>query len=256
MNAVLVSAEVATALAERRPVVALESTIFSKLGLPSPANAEALERCTAAVRDRNAVPAITAVVDGVARVGLEPEEHDRVLTGSEKVAARDLPVRGRTEVAVRRDDGVGSPHPRCPCRCRGVRDGWHRRCAPRGRELGRHQRRPRCARGASSRHGLRGGQGVSGPRPNSRAPRDRRCPGARLRNRRSPRLLDAFDRHPASSSGGDSSRSGGDRRRRVGARLPRRRPRDRPHPRSRRASLGSDRARRSREPRRPRPATA
>jgi pseudouridylate synthase len=91
MNAVLVSAEVATALAERRPVVALESTIFSNLGLPSPANAEALERCTAAVRDRNAIPAITAVVDGVARVGLEPEEHERVLTGSAKVAARDLP---------------------------------------------------------------------------------------------------------------------------------------------------------------------
>jgi pseudouridine-5'-phosphate glycosidase len=87
----LVSGEVATALAERRAVVALESTIFSNLGLPAPANAEALERCIAAVRDRNAVPAITAVVDGVARVGLEPEEHERVLTGSAKVAARDLP---------------------------------------------------------------------------------------------------------------------------------------------------------------------
>jgi pseudouridine-5'-phosphate glycosidase len=85
------SAEVATALAERRAVVALESTIFSNLGLPAPANAEALERCLTAVRNRNAVPAITAVIDGIARVGLEPEDHERVLTGSEKVAARDLP---------------------------------------------------------------------------------------------------------------------------------------------------------------------
>ena len=91
MNEMLVSAEVATAIADRRAVVALESTIFSNLGLPAPANAEALERCIAAVRDHDAVPAITAVVDGVARVGLEPAEHERVLSGFEKVAARDLP---------------------------------------------------------------------------------------------------------------------------------------------------------------------
>ncbi len=37
------SDEVATALAEAAPVVALESTIFSNLGLPSPANREALD---------------------------------------------------------------------------------------------------------------------------------------------------------------------------------------------------------------------
>ena len=40
------TAEVAAALSSGRPVVALESTIFSHLGLPSPANREALERCT------------------------------------------------------------------------------------------------------------------------------------------------------------------------------------------------------------------
>ena len=32
------------------------------------------------------------MVDGVARVGLEPSEHERLLAGSRKVAARDLPV--------------------------------------------------------------------------------------------------------------------------------------------------------------------
>ena len=41
------TAEVAAALSSGRPVVALESTIFSHLGLPSPANAEALDRCIA-----------------------------------------------------------------------------------------------------------------------------------------------------------------------------------------------------------------
>lgn len=87
-----VSDEVAGALADGRAVVALESTIFSNLGLPSPANAEALDRCIGALRDGGAVPAITAVLDGVARVGLEPAEHDRILGAARKIAERDLGV--------------------------------------------------------------------------------------------------------------------------------------------------------------------
>lgn len=88
----LLSDEVAAALADGRPIVALESTIFSHLGLPSPANTEALDRCLAAVRDGAAVPAITAVLDGVARVGLSEAEHDRILGPARKAAERDLPV--------------------------------------------------------------------------------------------------------------------------------------------------------------------
>lgn len=88
----VVSPEVASALAERRPVVALESTIFSNLGLPSPANREALQRCIAATRAHGAVPAVTAVLDGVARVGLDDHEHERILGAARKVAERDLPV--------------------------------------------------------------------------------------------------------------------------------------------------------------------
>jgi len=83
--------EVAAALAEHRRVVALESTIFSGLGLPSPANRECFDRCVAAVRDGGAVPALTAVVDGKAVVGVETSDLDRVLAGTRKVAARDLP---------------------------------------------------------------------------------------------------------------------------------------------------------------------
>lgn len=92
MTAIAVSAEVGEAIASGRPVVALESTIFSRLGLPAPANAEALDRCLRAVRAGGAVPALTAVVDGVAHVGVEPAAHARILAGDRKVAARDLPV--------------------------------------------------------------------------------------------------------------------------------------------------------------------
>ncbi|MEP6661755.1 MAG: pseudouridine-5'-phosphate glycosidase [Acidimicrobiales bacterium] len=86
------SDEVAVALSEHRPVVALESTIFSLLGLPAPANADALERCLAAVRAMGAVPALTCVLDGTARVGIDDGDHERVLTGTRKVAERDLAV--------------------------------------------------------------------------------------------------------------------------------------------------------------------
>lgn len=88
----VLSSSVAAALAEGRPVVALESTIFSNLGLPSPANGEALTRCIAAVEQAGAVAAVTAVLDGVARVGLEPAEHPRILGAARKAAERDLSV--------------------------------------------------------------------------------------------------------------------------------------------------------------------
>ena len=86
----VLSDDVARAVADGRPVVALESTIFSHLGLPSPANAQALDRCLAAVRDGGAIPAVTAVIDGVARVGLYADEHPRILGPARKAAERDL----------------------------------------------------------------------------------------------------------------------------------------------------------------------
>jgi pseudouridylate synthase len=88
----VLSDDVARAVADGRPVVALESTIFSNLGLPSPANAEALDRCLNAVRDGGAIPAVTAVLDGVPRVGLYADEHPRILGAARKAAERDLPV--------------------------------------------------------------------------------------------------------------------------------------------------------------------
>lgn len=84
--------EVAEALALGRAVVVLESTILSNLGLPSPHNRECYDRCDAAVRGAGAVPAVTAVVDGCAVVGLTPAELDRVLLGERKTSARDVAV--------------------------------------------------------------------------------------------------------------------------------------------------------------------
>jgi len=87
-----VSAEVQDALAHGHAVVGLESTIYSHLGLPSPANYEALQRSTEAIRAQGAVPAITAILDGVACIGLEPHEHERILGPAQKTAERDIAV--------------------------------------------------------------------------------------------------------------------------------------------------------------------
>jgi pseudouridylate synthase len=88
----ILSGDVAQALAEGRAVVALESTIFSTLGLPAPANADALELCKQAVLDHGATPAVTAILDGRPHVGLSSDEEKRVLQGTRKVAERDLSV--------------------------------------------------------------------------------------------------------------------------------------------------------------------
>ena len=99
---VVPSDEVASAVASGRPVVALESTIFSHLGLPSPANAEALDRCLAVIRGAGCVPAVTAVLDGEVRLGIDASEHPRILGAARKVAERDVPV----AVAQRWDFGA------------------------------------------------------------------------------------------------------------------------------------------------------
>jgi pseudouridylate synthase len=88
----LCSEDVAAALTEGRAVVALESTIFSHLGLPSPHNREALDRCLAAIRAVGAVPAVTAVLDGTVRVGITDDEHERILGPARKAAERDVAV--------------------------------------------------------------------------------------------------------------------------------------------------------------------
>jgi pseudouridine-5'-phosphate glycosidase len=88
-----VSDAVRRALADGAPVVALESTIVTH-GLPRPDNLAAARDFEAAVAERGAVPATIAVLDGVARVGLEADELERLASAPSalKLSARDLPV--------------------------------------------------------------------------------------------------------------------------------------------------------------------
>lgn len=86
------SAGVAEALAEDRPVVALETSVIGQ-GLPPPRGAECIERMDAAIASRGALPAWIGVVDGRVTVGLSADELRRFTEpGSVKVARRDLPV--------------------------------------------------------------------------------------------------------------------------------------------------------------------
>tara|TARA_B100000902_G_scaffold395159_1_gene453111 strand:+ start:175 stop:1074 length:900 start_codon:yes stop_codon:yes gene_type:complete len=96
---IVVGDEVKSAIRTQQAVVALESTIFSTLGLPSPANAEALEMCLSAVRRSGAIPALTAVLDGVIWAGVPEELHERVLDASTKVASRDLGIASSQNIA-------------------------------------------------------------------------------------------------------------------------------------------------------------
>ena len=68
-----VSPRVREALAQGRAVVALESTIISH-GMPWPQNAETALEVEQVVLAHGAVPATIAVLDGVIKVGLEPDE--------------------------------------------------------------------------------------------------------------------------------------------------------------------------------------
>ena len=88
-----VSAEVAAALAERRPIVALESTIISH-GMPYPQNVDTAHRVQAAVRERGATPATIALIDGRPTVGLDDAGIERLGSRGQdvvKTSRRDLP---------------------------------------------------------------------------------------------------------------------------------------------------------------------
>ena len=84
---------VARALGDGSPVVALESTIITH-GLPRPDNIRAAREFEAAVSERGATPATIAVLDGVARIGLDAGELERLAgaDGAVKLSARDLPL--------------------------------------------------------------------------------------------------------------------------------------------------------------------
>jgi pseudouridylate synthase len=85
--------EVATALAEGTPVVALESTIISH-GMPYPQNVAMAIEVEGIIREHGAVPATIAVLDGRPRIGLSADDLELLASHPDvsKVSVRDLPV--------------------------------------------------------------------------------------------------------------------------------------------------------------------
>ncbi|MBM4012623.1 MAG: pseudouridine-5'-phosphate glycosidase [Planctomycetes bacterium] len=81
----LVSPEVAEAVAGRRPVVALETTLVTH-GLPRPDGVRVAAALEETVRSRGAIPATIGILDGAVRVGMTTAELARL-------AAVDRPVK-------------------------------------------------------------------------------------------------------------------------------------------------------------------
>lgn len=91
-TAIQVSEAVASALADHKPIVALESTIISH-GLPRPRNHDAAIEFEQILTDAGVTPATIAVLDGVPQIGLD-EDGVRRISEEElaKASVRDLPI--------------------------------------------------------------------------------------------------------------------------------------------------------------------
>ena len=86
-----ISQEVKTALAEGKPVVALETTIISH-GMPYPRNVETALAVEKVIRDNGAIPATIGIIDGEIVIGMNEEEIEAFgqRDGILKVSRRDL----------------------------------------------------------------------------------------------------------------------------------------------------------------------
>lgn len=99
--------EVAAALKEGRPVVALESTIISH-GMPYPTNLEVAGRVEAIIREAGAIPATIGLLNGKLKIGLTSEELEIFAQADDvaKASTRDLGLilasgaKGATTVAA------------------------------------------------------------------------------------------------------------------------------------------------------------
>ena len=98
-----VNPEVAEALANGKPVVALESTIISH-GMPYPQNVETALNVEKIIRDNGAVPATIAIIGGRLKAGLTAEEIEyfgKKGRAIHKASRRDLAV-----LCARGEDGA------------------------------------------------------------------------------------------------------------------------------------------------------
>ncbi|MDD4839181.1 MAG: pseudouridine-5'-phosphate glycosidase [Clostridia bacterium] len=89
-----VRTEVKEAIANNKPVVALESTIISH-GMPYPQNVETALAVEKIIREKGCVPATIAIINGRLKVGISPEEIDylgKKGTDVIKTSRRDIPM--------------------------------------------------------------------------------------------------------------------------------------------------------------------
>lgn len=83
-----VSDEVSDAIAKNKPLVALESTIYTHGAMGK----ELAQKHDQLIRSHGGIPAIIAIVDGVPKVGVTPEEIVRMIEAGNavKVSRRDV----------------------------------------------------------------------------------------------------------------------------------------------------------------------
>ena len=85
--------DVANAMHEQRPVVALESTVIAH-GLPRPQNLQTAHRLQEVVRETGAIPATIAIIDGKPSVGLSDDQVNVLANSSDirKISTRDIAI--------------------------------------------------------------------------------------------------------------------------------------------------------------------
>jgi pseudouridylate synthase len=88
-----IAPDVANALRDNRPVVALESTVIAH-GLPRPQNLETAQALQTAVRESGAVPATVGIIDGHLTVGLDDDQINilALQDNIKKISTRDIPL--------------------------------------------------------------------------------------------------------------------------------------------------------------------
>jgi pseudouridine-5'-phosphate glycosidase len=104
-SSIVFDPEVKQAIDERRPVVALESTIISH-GMPYPKNMETALEVEAIIRDEGAVPATIAVLDGVIRIGLRKDSLQMLAQQGPQGAILKLSRRDLAYALVKRASGA------------------------------------------------------------------------------------------------------------------------------------------------------
>ena len=98
-----VSPEVAQAVAQGKPVVALESTIISH-GMPYPQNVETALKVEEIIRENGAIPATIAVIGGRLKAGLTPDEIEYL--GKKGLAVTKASRRDLAVLVARGEDGA------------------------------------------------------------------------------------------------------------------------------------------------------